>query len=1078
MRKLISSIIAVTTLISLSFNCSSMIPETNAASYRTSYKIYGDLNNDKVINSFDVISMRKAIISGDTSLNLDFNRDNKVDSADLTLLSDYVLGNNTFFDAYLYDDADEDSVCDMLEIAILESDPDSKDSDGDTLSDFYEVVYTNTSPTNKNTRGLSVMDDADDADGDKLTNKEEISANTNPQLDDSDLDGINDYDELKKYKTDPNNEDSDNDGIIDGDEINLGLKPDSDKSDGQTPDNQRTFENKISASNELLSHINTEDTPYEVSIDIKSAGNIEKTLTIHTGAFSNTSEDDRFIGKSIMFSYDEKLTVDTAKIYFKPKSIDGSIENYMIFEFFPETNYLLPVETKYTSDSAYVETNELGTFTLVKTSDSSQSSNSVKMAPYNVLADEKSEISVGKNDVVYDYKLGSLEVAFFVDNSGTLTDNLEETQKSIHDCCQAIFEHSDDSYIEIYGYYTSPNLSTSKTYIYADSNGDSLLNNINSVDEALEALTPYTTNTQNTLNSAIFTVDAIKDDLFSNDNSQKYAFIMSNSDYSFTNSNEYKLTIPIAVRDSFEEIYDSNIHLNFLLSKGIFANTTAVNNLKAACKPYNFGIYSNLENGYFGNSGFARLYSDAITDIYKESICYVSTLTPQSIPKEVNRNAFLNSLPFSYDKSKVPAADANGNINFKDAAVKIGAAYYDANGNLVFPSMLDVCSYNELTRIGYEQYMKNRSTSERLIAGSIQITPFSDKILYEDTDGDGIPDINDPYPNKPFDNQFEIVADYNYEPNIDFVDRHYYNSQNCYDSKLPSINVLGRLIAIISGALRDSSSCADFLSPYLNQADFDFGLHPERENNSSDIKHAFDAMRHYFWGGGKEVFYSQKDTCEMISSSIQNIMHLFDNLNRTMRCSEEMLKDGNSVIIALKSNKNLKAACLIKNKAENDTDNPIDIVNCEINTNKTGLKDHEAYYCNYVHRDWNLTIGEALGTIVAKVERNGDKFTMTYRYYFKDIYEWAYHYEQDHESVSTALHAAHEDGLAQEYLMQGHYDGGLSWTLGEKITSRDIAQQIFLTLADREEGLGDNPSVIWTNSNEIDRFKEILSMEW
>lgn len=220
--------------------------------------------------------MRKAIISGDTTQDLDFNRDDKVDSADLTLLSDYVLGKNTFFDAYLYDDADEDSVCDMLEIAILESDPDSKDSDGDTLSDFDEVVYTNTSPTNKNTRGLSVMDDADDADGDKLTNKEEISANTNPQLDDSDLDGINDYDELEKYKTDPNNEDSDNDGIIDGDEIKLGLKPDSDKSDGQTPDNQRTFENKISASNDLLSHINTEDTPYEVSIDIKSAGNIEK----------------------------------------------------------------------------------------------------------------------------------------------------------------------------------------------------------------------------------------------------------------------------------------------------------------------------------------------------------------------------------------------------------------------------------------------------------------------------------------------------------------------------------------------------------------------------------------------------------------------------------------------------------------------------------------------------------------------------------------------------------------------------------------------------------------------------------
>ena len=79
-------------------------------------------------------------------------------------------------------------------------------------------------------------------------------------------------------------------------------------------------------------------------------------------------------------------------------------------------------------------------------------------------------------------------------------------------------------------------------------------------------------------------------------------------------------------------------------------------------------------------------------------------------------------LTATYDKSKVPAADANGNISFKDAAVKIGAAYYDENGNLVFHSMLDACSYSELTRKGYEQYMKNRSTSERLISNLGRVT--------------------------------------------------------------------------------------------------------------------------------------------------------------------------------------------------------------------------------------------------------------------------------------------------------------------------------------------------------------------
>ncbi len=1021
MHKIISSIIAVTTLISLSFNCSSMIPETNAASYRTSYKIYGDLNNDKAINSFDVISMRKAIISGDTTQDLDFNRDDKVDSADLTLLSDYVLGKNTFFDAYLYDDADEDSVCDMLEIAILESDPDSKDSDGDTLSDFDEVVYTNTSPTNKNTRGLSVMDDADDADGDKLTNKEEISANTNPQLDDSDLDGINDYDELKKYKTYPNNEDSDNDGIIDGDEIKLGLKPDSDKSDGQTPDNQRTFENKISASNDLLSHINTEDTPYEVSIDIKSAGNIEKALTIHTGAFSNTSEDDRFIGKSIMFSYDEKLTVDTAKIYFKPKSIDGSIENYMIFEFFPETNYLLPVETKYTSDSAYVETNELGTFTLVKIKDSSRSSTSVKMAPYNILADEKPEISVGKNDVVYDYELEALEVAFFVDISGTLTDNLEETKKSIHDCCQAIFEHSDNAYVEIIGYYTAPDLSAKKLIGYDNSEENLLLSNIDSVDAALENLSPYTSKGSNDLNYVIWDIETLKDDLFSNDTSQKYVFIISNSDYSFTTSLGYKVTIPNTVCESFETIHDSNIHLNFLLSKRIFNNKNAVNNLKDACKPYNFGVYSNLETGYFGNTGFARIYSDAITDISKTTVYHITALMPQSIPNEVNRNAFSNSLPSSYDKSKIPAADANGNINFKDAAVKIGAAYYDENGNLVFPSMLDVCSYSELTKNGYEQYMKNRSTSERLIAGSIQITPFSDKILYEDNDGDGIPNKDDPYPDVKFDERFEIVSDYSHFPIFDFMlesklgtGSSEFNPQYgtpgkdgrelCYNRRSPDPSDLCNYSFLIEAATMAQVPISDRLAGVFA------GYGPIKMERSAKFLEGF------LYKSCMSTIYPES-VGEIITTHTNNLAHYMVNVNAMIELCEEALPENQSMVFSSNHEDNFKIACYADkhNKCPNHY---FEVDNSDAITTKEG-------------EDWSYAIGDSFCGLVCSAVRSGSTYTMNYKIYLMDYYEWGYHVD----GGDKAQHMLHECGLAREYPIYGVIENTITWNYGYRIKS-------------------------------------------
>ncbi|MDO4831740.1 MAG: hypothetical protein Q4A46_09750, partial [Clostridia bacterium] len=141
-----------------------------------------------MIDSFDVILMRGKVANGNYDKNLDFNCDDKVDSDDLTLLSDYVLGKNCIFDAYLCEDADEDHICDMLELAYLKTDPDSKDSDGDTLTDYDEIVYTNTSPTDKYTRKLTVTDADDDADGDKLTNKEELSLDTSPLLADSDED--------------------------------------------------------------------------------------------------------------------------------------------------------------------------------------------------------------------------------------------------------------------------------------------------------------------------------------------------------------------------------------------------------------------------------------------------------------------------------------------------------------------------------------------------------------------------------------------------------------------------------------------------------------------------------------------------------------------------------------------------------------------------------------------------------------------------------------------------------------------------------------------------------------------------
>lgn len=65
----------------------------------------------------------------------------------------------------------------------------------------------------------------EDVDGDGLTNKQESDHGTNYQMPDTDGDGLNDGDEINKYKTDPNNKDTDSDGFSDGEEVAHGFNP-------------------------------------------------------------------------------------------------------------------------------------------------------------------------------------------------------------------------------------------------------------------------------------------------------------------------------------------------------------------------------------------------------------------------------------------------------------------------------------------------------------------------------------------------------------------------------------------------------------------------------------------------------------------------------------------------------------------------------------------------------------------------------------------------------------------------------------------------------------------------------------
>jgi hypothetical protein len=136
---------------------------------------------------------------------------------------EYLEGTNPFdFDT------DDDGVLDGNEVHDIHTDPLDEDSDDDLLLDGEEV---------------SLGDDGyytdpldDDSDDDGLTDSEEYYWGSNPNVGDSDGDGLRDGIEVNSYSTNPTNPDTDQDGLDDWEEIYPGtdgfetdpLDPDSD----------------------------------------------------------------------------------------------------------------------------------------------------------------------------------------------------------------------------------------------------------------------------------------------------------------------------------------------------------------------------------------------------------------------------------------------------------------------------------------------------------------------------------------------------------------------------------------------------------------------------------------------------------------------------------------------------------------------------------------------------------------------------------------------------------------------------------------------------------------------------------
>ena len=371
-------------------------------------------------------------------------------------------------------DTDEDGLPDYYE-DILGTDKNNADTDGDGLSDGYEVLYLGTDPLKADSDDNGINDGDEDFDNDGLTNAQECGLGTDPNTADTDGDGLIDGAEVNTHGTDPLKYDTDSDEISDGDEITLGLNPNSAATDG-TPDSERTFTQTVSSDSEVLSAVNDDnETPFKVSLEMKSAGVAENNVYARESGYSNAIENSAIIGIAPEFVYTDGLTVEEVTVKFElDNSIVGNtlgtyaagndgfkgIKRLTIFMFFDDINMLLPVETNYdeVNNVVYTTTDRVGTYCLmdmeiffqnlgIEPSKSAESeiSEAVSLNSLDIDTVMSYNMNNGKNvnlnGTDFEYK-NDFDVVFIIDEINYDDEQLAEICDKIRDTSKAIFNIS------------------------------------------------------------------------------------------------------------------------------------------------------------------------------------------------------------------------------------------------------------------------------------------------------------------------------------------------------------------------------------------------------------------------------------------------------------------------------------------------------------------------------------------------------------------------------------------------------------------------------------------------------------
>lgn len=729
--------------------------DTKASAYRTEYTIYGDINGDKVIDSFDIIAIKKKIAAGKYDELYDLNCDKKLDIEDTKLLQNYVLGDKTVFDAYYSKDTDGDEISDFSEITDFGTDPDSADTDNDGLTDLEEIVYTKTSPLDKFSNGTTISDGEFDSDSDGLSNAEEVKLKTDPLNEDTDYDSLTDTVEINEYKTNPVNYDSDEDNISDGDEIALSLNPNNKTSDGINNDNEVTTVQSISSDSEKLNDVNEQSWNFNLNLQIESAGVAENNVNVVKSAYSDLLREDNIIMSDLLdISFNNSLTVKKVRIEFEKKFKNTPTSDFMIFRFSPEDCTFLPVETKYTDNTLYTETTEFGTYCVVHIA---------------AFADRFKQSIINT-----EYNQLPFTVVYMIDESEKSKDTLEQRKKFIKSSINKIWKKFPNACALIIPYYRdTENMSifnsTGKFYGYmAHANeyntwanygindniwvleiginhmifhkNSSLYfyypntsNNQKSFDEILNGITSHGTDCEaNTCLDALYTLAVNSVDCHQGGDiippwSQfNFLFAAHGRSQVFILSDETPdlngtLTVnKIPVSDALKELKSKNVKIDFVSS---------IDNSSSE-------VFTTLRDIYDCRTHSLDDLEGICEDIGEDSLetknncrdIYDGSGRISSMPTSINQYDFIARTPASFDKTRMPEADINGNINFEDAYSK--AVNNTNQQGKIYKNLEETCSDKNDTAKGYKQLISSIDENPAVDENTAQIIKSINVLQY------------------------------------------------------------------------------------------------------------------------------------------------------------------------------------------------------------------------------------------------------------------------------------------------------------------------------------------------------------